>query len=270
MKPSNSENSSLKSPSNAQAGTAVGNAGSGQLATVSENERRAWLVARTPEAVDAALLASVKSSLGVELSVVTEGRFPENGEPYRVAVGCSVALTSDFQAISAAQKFQGAMVPATRNQTEEWFYALRLATAGGAKSEMDEEARMALYVSAMSRYPADVAKAALMAFTTRSKGGTAWFPTLAELVSEADKLVAPRQVIIAGLLAWKPATPDEELQADARELLFQAVEKEREAFQFKRSDPPRYAAMMGDVKRLRESASDMRRGGPKPEAPEAF
>jgi len=241
-----------------------------ELTKTTEADQRGWLVARTPDQVDAALLTSVASSFGAVLSVVSENRFPEDGPAYRVAVTCGVQVASVEQAMAAAERFQGAMLPATQSQVEDWFYALRLATAGAAKAETDEEARLALYVNAMARYPADVAKAALGAFMTRTKGCTAWFPTLAELVAEADKLVAPRQVIIAGLLAWKPKTPDQERQEDARELLFQAVEKEREAFQFKRSDAPKYAAMMGEAKALRAKAADMRRGGPAPETPEAF
>lgn len=272
MKPTNSETTGQPEGRVAQRpiGPQHGGTGSGNALTISETERRAWLVARTPTAVDEALSASVKSSLGVGLSVVMENRFPEGAAPYRVAVGCSVEVTTREQAVAAAERFQGAMIPATRNQAEEWFYALRLATAGGAKSEMDEAARMALYVSAMAKYPADVAKAALTGFATRLKNGAAWFPTLPELIAEADNLVAPRQTIIAGLLAWRPKTPEEERHEDARELLFQAVEHEREAFAFKRSDPPKYAAMMGEAKAMRTKAADTRRGGSPPATPEAF
>lgn len=273
MKPRNSETTGEAKRDHAgqnSIGQQHGETVSGTSLTVSENEKRAWLVARSPEAVDAALLTSVASSFGAVLNVVSENRFPEDGPAYRVAVTCGVQVASVEQARAAAERFQGAMIPATASQAEEWFYALRLATAGAAKSEMDEEARMALYVNAMARYPADVARAALSGFMTRTKGGTAWFPTLAELIAEADKLVAPRQVIIAGLLAWRPKTPDEERQEDARELLFQAVEKEREAFPFKRSDHAKYTAMMGEAKALRTKAAETRRGGPKPEASEAF
>lgn len=270
MPQSTFETISSTSKSGAQDGTAVGNAGSGQLVTASESAQVAWLVARSPDQVNAALLASVKSSLGVELSVVSENRFPEGKPSYRVAVGTEIECRSVEDAKVAAERFQAAMIPAPKPMLEEWFYAIRLATVGGSKSEMDEEARLALYVSALVRYPADIARAVCTWFTTHRGGNVAWFPPLPDLIAEADKLLASREVIIAGLLAWKPKTSDQERHEEARELLFQAVEMEREAFAFKRSDAPKYAAMMADAKALRTKAADTRRGGPQPETPDAI
>lgn len=233
---------------------------SGGSLTVGDSERRAWLAARTPEAVDAALLASVKSSLGVAVNVVKENRFPEDGKPYKVAVAPIIEAKSVEDARAAAERFQGAMVPADPRQVEEWFYAMRLATAGAAKSEMDEEARLNLYGAAMARYPADVAKAALTAFTTRLKDGAAWFPTLPELIAEADRLVSIRKAVIAGLLAWKPFTEEQIKKADARDLLIKAVEVENEAFLCRRSNPEKHAALKAEASELRKRAREMTHG----------
>jgi hypothetical protein len=125
---------------------------------------------------------------------------------------------------------------------------------------MDEEARMNVYVAAMSVYPADVVRSVFDHFTRRPSAGTSWFPTLPEMIREADRLVSSRKVTIAALLAWKPQTNAERKASAIREITIEAMEIERAVFSYKRSEPERYASEMARAAKLHARAAKIRRG----------
>lgn len=173
-----------------------GDDGRGGSLTTSETDRRAWLVAHTPAETDKALQTSLQSSLGVELALMHSYRYPPGGGYVRVPDGCGIS--GKFENLPAAlEKVRGAMVPAERGQVEEWLTLLQVATAGAKRSEAGTELALDLYTGALARYPADVAKTACMNLAMSSR----WFPTLADLIEEADRLAAPRKQMFEALLA---------------------------------------------------------------------
>lgn len=171
-----------------------GETGSGRQLTTSESERIAWLVARRPEEVDRALQASLMSSLGVDLELVSEWRFPSDAKPYQVAVGCQIGGNASNYA-AALQRLEAASIPAAKDQIEEWLAALQVATAGARKSETAEALGLAVYAGALARYPADVAHTACVRLATTMK----WFPVLADIIAMCDRLSQDRQSMIRAL-----------------------------------------------------------------------
>lgn len=222
-------------------------------------EARAWLAARTPEVVDRALLDWARSSLGVEVSLTTEMRFPAGGAPYSVAVGANLTIPDQDAASKAIMRFQGAMAPPEKTQAEEWFWMLRLATTGAKRSEMDETGTLELYAATLARYPADVAKTACMNLATRPRAETAWFPTLPEVVAECDRLVSPRVAMIGALRSWKPPTEDERRAEAVRDWGLRAANARDEAAMCKRSDPDRHSELMEFVAVADGLAAQLRR-----------
>jgi hypothetical protein len=231
------------------------------VATADPRTARDWLLAQpSPEAVDAALSAWVRSSLGTEVTLMTEMRFPEDKPAYSVAVGARVPVRSQAEADAALEKLSGAMAPPTADQAQEWFYAMHLATAGAQRSEVDKEATMHLYVAAMQGYPADVARAAFMHFTTAPRPGTSWFPTLPEVIAQADRLVAGRRAVIGALRGWRPVSADDRKNEAIRGYLIDAKILQDEALMCKRSAPERSAELMQQAEALRAKADALRRG----------
>ena len=181
-------------------GTSPGATASRQLPTVSESSVRDWLLAQpTPAATDKALQTSLQSSHGVALEVRREARFPKEGGYYTVAAGCSIQLKPDATPEQALERMRHAMTPPTSVQAENWLAALQVATAGGRKSESGQELALSLYAGALTRYPADVARAACLDLAMIERPGGNWFPTLAEIISRCERAVGPRRVMVENL-----------------------------------------------------------------------
>lgn len=189
-------------------GPRPGTTGSSTSLTVSDETARDWLLRQqNPEATDAALCRSLTSTLGVMASPRTEWRFPQDADAYRVTVGCSFEVVDEALIPDAIAKIRQAMTPATTEQCEGWLVMLQAATARRADTEATSAVAYSLYAAELRQWPADVAKAAC-AKLARGKGGksgTNWFPTLAEMAAECERLASPRQVM---LYALERRTPD--------------------------------------------------------------
>ena len=180
--------------------------------SVPEETVRGWLLAQpSPEAADQALQTSLKSSLGVEVKVTSELRFPVEGGFYALPVGCDLTLADEANLPQALARMEAALIPPTRTQAEDWLVMLQAACAGGRKSEAGQMVALELYAGCLSRFPADVAKTVCerLALTPR-KGGN-WFPTLAEINSACERLALPRQLMHRRL---KTAVANHEIAAD--------------------------------------------------------
>ena len=91
-----------------------------------------------------------------------------------------------FDLVSAA------MAPMEREMLEEYLAVLDAVTATGRRSDNRAKLAFEVYSQYLSWYPADVIKAALNEFIKTSK----WFPTLFEVIDEANKLVAFRLCLV--------------------------------------------------------------------------
>ena len=179
-------------------GPARGETASGPLSTINESEARAWLVAREPEAVDKALSTSLRSSLGVNVVIDRQLRFPVEGGYYSEAVGCELGgETGNFP--EARERVNVAMTPLTKDQAEKWLAALQATTAGRRGSETGQQLALEFYSGALMRYPADVAVAVCRRMATRAAKGTNWFPTLSEIVELGDRLSRSRRLMADAL-----------------------------------------------------------------------
>lgn len=182
-------------------GHGLGTTGSSKSLTISDNAARDWLLRREPEATDAALVLSLISTLGVTVSPTTELRFPIDGGYYRAVVGCEVDSPAPECTQQALTKVEQAMSPATAEQAEGWLVLLQSCTARRADSEATSAVSYSVYAGELRRWPADVAKTVCerMARGIGRPAGTNWFPTLAEIVQECEKLAAPRKSMLAAL-----------------------------------------------------------------------
>ena len=216
-----------------------GKPASGRLLTVSSETVVGWLLAQPSVAeADRALRTSVRSSLGVEVTVEREGRFPESGPAYYVSTGCSLTIADPGQVPAAVAKIEAAMAPASREQCENWLVMLQAALSQGKRSQATTAVAFELFVSALGRYPADAAKAACEALATRPrKGGSAWFPSLPELISELDAFSSERRSLLAALKAWRLPSEAQRLDEEAREWTFLAITAEDDAIACRRADP---------------------------------
>lgn len=243
--------------------------GKTELSISGSENAKSWLLAQSgPEAADKALLASLGSLLGSEVCLRTELRFPEGRPAYSVAVGADFAASGQDDVTRALQRMHGAMARPERIEAENWFAAMRLATAGGQKADFDVMATMKLYVAELSAYPADVVRAVFKKFTTAPRDATSWFPTLPELIAEAERLVSTRRALISALTKWRPEDDEDRKQARIRSLLLDVKELEDSVFLKKRGQPEVYAEAMARAKVMRDEAAALRRGEPWPKPEE--
>jgi hypothetical protein len=180
-------------------GTSPSEPGSGTLVQADEGQLRGWLARRTPAETDQALRTSLRSSLGVEVQVRTETRYPAEGGYYRIVVGCDVAAPDPEAQSRGRQMVENGSIGPTKEQAENWLVALQVATAGGRKSEIAQEVALDLYSGCLMRWPVDVAKEACQRLALKPRKGTAWFPTLAEIEAECERLGGGRRAMLASL-----------------------------------------------------------------------
>jgi len=167
------------------------------LPSLTESEARARL-AKPPAETDKTLDQWLRLSLGGDVKRQTENRYPAEGGYYHELRGVSVAnLTPDNRA-KAAQAYRLAMTPPTREQAEEWVAMLHAATAHRSEGEGGMEVALDLYANALRQYPADCARQACMNLATRRQSPN-WFPTLSELMMEADDISQVRRLTCENL-----------------------------------------------------------------------
>lgn len=186
----------------ASVGHERGTTGSSKSLIASEGTAREWLLRQaTPEAADAALLRSLTSTLSVTARPETEWRFPEGKPAYSIVRGFTFDIADREQIRAALDKISQAMTPATPEQCEGWLVMLQAATARRADTEATTAVSYALYASELRQWPADVAKAACerLARGRPDQSGTNWFPTLAELVAECERLAQARRSLFVCL-----------------------------------------------------------------------
>lgn len=183
-------------------GRELGTTGSSKSLTVNDDTARDWLLRQgNPAEVDAALCRSLISTLGVTAVLRTEGRYPPNAPAYRVVVGCDFAMEDPGVIPHARLKIEATMVPPTAEQAEGWLVMLQSVTAHRQDSEPTSAVAYAMYAAELRRWPADIAKSVCFKFARGRAGQTGpnWFPTLAEIAQECERLAAPRQAMLAGL-----------------------------------------------------------------------
>jgi len=178
-------------------GAGPGTTGSSVTAMPDEDVARGWLLAQPdPAAADKALLTSLQSSLGVEVTVETELRFPVSGGFRVQAVGARILPGSVEENIpAAAARMKAALTGPTKDQAEDWLVMLQSATAGGRKSEAGTAVALELYAGCLMRFPADVAKAACFQLAMTST----WFPTLAEINATCEAMSSNRRLLARAL-----------------------------------------------------------------------
>lgn len=126
----------------------------------------------------------------------TETRFPSDGPSCDIVTGCEVS-GSVTQAPAAAEIVRRAMAPAPKRQIEEWLAELSVLVIKRHDDEFSEAMRLEAYAARLARYPADVARAAVL--------GKSWrfWPAWQELEVECERLVSPRRHMLAALEAPK-------------------------------------------------------------------
>lgn len=194
---------------------------------------RTWLLAQpSVQAADQALVISLQSSLGVGVSLETRMMFPEEGRPYRVVSSCLIQTGDAASITRAADRIRAAMAPDTRERLENMVVALNVATAGQRRSEDAAMAMLEIYVSALMRYPADVARDACMALMTMK-----WFPVLGKVTERCDKLASGRREMLGALERWKPETEKQRVEREADAWLAAAYQADSDVVSLKRRDP---------------------------------
>jgi|GEM_PF-2347867 len=157
---------------------------------------QAFLVRHTPREVEAAALSRA-SQLGAELRVEFDTRFPTDDRgnllpTVRYMKSITVAGTPEAReaAASALRKLE---VPAEARDVEAWLAELSVIVAKRQEDEFSESLRLEAYASRLRRYPADVARAAVLDHSWR------FWPAWSELEKVCDGLMAPRRAMINAL-----------------------------------------------------------------------
>lgn len=135
-----------------------------------------------------------------------EWRFPQDGDAYQITTGCDFKIEDEAVIPQAIAKIEQAMTPATQEQCEGWLVMLQASTARRADSDATSMVAYAVYTSELRKWPADVAKAACERLARGKLGHTGpnWFPTLAEIYHECQRMAAPREVMLSALHKWAP------------------------------------------------------------------
>lgn len=214
---------SVTSMQQREAVSAIGMQRGGRGLATPENSERvaAWLAKQTPSDMDAAAVSRA-SSHGVTLKVKLDGGavYDANGNmiDFRTyAVGAHADGTPEAKEAALAD-LRNFMVPAPIRQIEFWLAELSVIVARRADDEFGEELRISAYSLRLARYPADIARHALLGM--RHKFWPAW----SELEIACNKLVSHRQQMIAAL-ERQPAPPEPERRppTDAERARIQAL-----------------------------------------------
>lgn len=167
------------------------------LATPKDSARVAdWLSRRTPQEVDAAIVSQA-SSQGVALTVECDYRFPRdergNSLPIVTIVKRAKAVGDKTACMELWNRMSSALAPADQRTAEAWLAELSVIVARRQEDEFTETLRVEAYAARLRRYPADIAKDALL--------GRSWrfWPAWAELEEICERAVAKRRAMIAAL-----------------------------------------------------------------------
>lgn len=157
---------------------------------------RAFLASRKPQDVDRAAVLRA-SQLGVGLQVQFDYRFPRdergNSLPL-VTLVKGVTVTGDEGARAAAASAIAKLeIPGEARDIEGWLAELSVIVARRQDDEFSETLRLEAYASRLRRYPADVARAAILDHSWR------FWPSWSELEAVCEQLAAPRRAMLRAL-----------------------------------------------------------------------
>ncbi len=229
MKPISSLITQSQTTESKKTGTQLG--GCGSVNPSNSLQIAEWLATKAPTDMDKAAVSRAHMH-GVTLEVKYEGRYPNNGSSYQVAVGCNIHGTSEQrrEALTSLQNFQQ---PAPQRAIEGWLVELSAITAGKGPDGVDADILLTAYSSRLSTYPADIVRDVLLGKAWK------WFPTWEELEKLCEAKASPRRHMIAALSKppvdpepkTRPATQEEKdrIQALVDEMFPQKPRAEREA-----------------------------------------
>ena len=164
-----------------------------------------WLAQRKPGDVDKAAVSQA-SRRGVTLDVEYNIRFPKddrgNSLPIVMTVKSCKAAGEDVARELVAADLQKLQMPAPVRAVEGWLAELSVITAKRAEDEFSETLRLEAYASRLRRYPADVAREAILGRTWK------FWPTWAEMEQVCETLAAPRRAMLAALTISAPETEE--------------------------------------------------------------
>ncbi len=161
---------------------------------------------------------------------MTVNRYPPDGSYYSVTMGFNFRLDSGASLKPAQEFLQGALTQPTLHQAQGWLAILQAACAPRQTSEATAAVALSLYSRTLMEYPADVAKAACMSLARGKGEGVNWFPTLAEVINECDKLFTNRQMMIRDLPDYEPRPPNVPLPTPRHmEDAGEQIERDRQA-----------------------------------------
>lgn len=142
------------------------------------------LLELTPKQALEVLHQSLIDTLGDRLEFRLEGRSPDEGPSYSVLSHLGVPITATHTQISEALKVtELACAPMSAEKLADLMQEIRL-TTGGRKdltSAEDQTRQIYLYARRLREFPADVTQVVL-------QRDRKWWPALAELVEECEKL----------------------------------------------------------------------------------
>lgn len=216
MKPIGSATTTILSK--AASATGMQHGEHGALMRSSSAEIAQWLASKGPAEVDSAAVSRA-SSRGVELKVKTDAKavYDDNGnmvDYITFARGCD-AIGDDGAKAVVAVDLENFCTPAPIEAIEGWLAELSVIVARRGDDEFGDSLRLTAYSSRLGKYPADVAKAALLDKSWK------WWPTWSELEAECERLFSPRKQMVAALdreppkpePEWRHATPEERQRA---------------------------------------------------------
>lgn len=172
------------------------------------------LAAQTPDQVNS-LVVSLAQQFAVKLDQVPTMRggaeLPDGSRtPVTYEWHWSAKGKNSEQALAAADRAEGSMTPATKNQIIGWIAELSVISARRADDQMADDLRLAAYSRRLADYPADIARHALLEHRWK------FFPTWAELGDVCDKMRDQRRVMISAIR--REAERLRERERDARSL----------------------------------------------------
>lgn len=191
-----------------------GSTASGGLTTSKQSEARAWLVRHKPKEVDEKTIALLESSLGVEVKIRWEARFPQGGGYYPVPIKAGMmGLSKDNQA-EVISKIENSMTPLDRDSAEKLIAQMDSVLPRQNKGSSGSELAADIYVNVLMQHPADVSMEVVRQFIMEPKDAKSWFPTPSEIEGECRKLSDPRRTMLYAAKSWREPTEAEKLEKE--------------------------------------------------------
>lgn len=161
--------------------------GFASIKEASSSRAAAWLAQRSPDEVNQAAVLMAKEH-GITLNV------PQTMTDLRVVTFMGYeTVFGDGDFAAASEELRKLLTPASKKEIEAYLAELSVITARRQADEFEERLRLRAYVVRLSRFPADVARHALLVHAWH------YWPTWAELEKVCSVKVAPRWRMIRAL-----------------------------------------------------------------------